>query len=67
MKEITSKNEENEAKEANMNDVDDDAKSNNNVSQAFNLQNKSGQTCMHWAVDKQKWYSNMLWIIRARI
>lgn len=49
LKQITLKNEENEEK---MNDVD---MKENNVWTAFNLQNKSGQTCMHWAVDKQQW------------
>ena len=27
-----------------------------NVFDALNLQNKSGQTCLHWAVDKKEWY-----------
>ena len=27
-----------------------------NVFDALNLQNKSGQTCLHWAVEKKEWY-----------
>ena len=41
----------------NGNQSNDAEKVENSKESVFNLQNKSGQTCLHWAVDKQQWYS----------
>ena len=49
---------EEEEKKADENNNDNNRTNENphNIFDAFNLQNKSGQTCLHWAVDKKEWY-----------
>eukprot|EP01083_Nonionella_stella_P002552 7332_1 len=44
-----------ETEEKKSNDNNQSITNKYSIFSAFNLQNKSGQTCMHWAVDKQKW------------
>ena len=38
------------------NDDNKNVKKKYDIFASFNLQNKSGQTCLHWAVDKKEWY-----------